>query len=83
MLAGTPTLRRAEGDERALAPGEVVAFPAGPEGVHQVVNRAGDRARVLICSTNDVPEVAEQVERGTLAVITRDGLRLVPADAPA
>lgn len=55
MLAGTPTLRRAEGDERALAPGEVVAFPAGPEGVHQVVNRAGDRARVLICSTNDVP----------------------------
>lgn len=83
VLAGTPTLRRAEGDERALSPGEVVAFPAGPEGVHQVVNRSTASARVLICSTNDVPEVAEQVESGTLAVITRDGLRLVPPDAAA
>jgi len=30
VLAGEPTLRRGAGDERPLAHGDVVAFPAGP-----------------------------------------------------
>lgn len=34
---------------------------------------------MLICATNQLPEVAEQVETRTLAVITGDGLRLAPA----
>jgi len=29
-------------------------------------------------ATNDLPEVAEQVESGQLAIITNDGLRLQP-----
>jgi hypothetical protein len=37
---------------------------------------------VLICATNEMPEVAEQVENDTLAVITPSGLRLVTASAP-
>jgi len=36
----------------------------------------------LIVATNDVPEVAEQVENGQLAVITDDGLRLQPLSEP-
>ncbi|MFZ1993215.1 MAG: cupin domain-containing protein [Solirubrobacteraceae bacterium] len=82
VLAGTPTLRRGAEDERVLAPGEVVSFPAGPAGVHQVLNRATEPARVLITATNEVPEVAEQVENEQLAVITADGLRLLPLSAP-
>ncbi|MBV9816922.1 MAG: cupin domain-containing protein [Solirubrobacterales bacterium] len=82
VLSGTPTLRRGEGDERTLELGEVVAFPVGPAGTHQIVNRSAGRARVLICATNDAPEVAEQVETGMLAVLTGTDLRLV-ADAPA
>ncbi len=82
VLSGTPGLRRGLDDERALVPGEVVAFPAGPGGTHQIVNRAEEPARVLICATNDLPEVAEQVETDTLAVVTADGLRLVPASDP-
>jgi uncharacterized cupin superfamily protein len=35
VLDGTPTLREA-GGEQALRSGDVVCFPAGPEGVHQV-----------------------------------------------
>ncbi len=38
--------------------------------------------RVLICATNNLPEVAEQVANQTLAVITFAGLHLVPAVAP-
>jgi uncharacterized cupin superfamily protein len=82
VLAGTPTLRRGADDERELVPGEVVAFLPGPTGTHQVLNRGAAPARVLICATTDVPEVAEQVEEGVLAVITADGLRLVPAAEP-
>ena len=81
VLSGTPTLRRGPDEERTLEPGEVVSFPAGPSGVHQILNRASP-ARVLIVATNDVPEVAEQVENGQLAVITDDGLRLQPLSEP-
>lgn len=82
VLAGTPTLRRGAGDERTLACGEVVSFPVGPTGIHQILNRASEPARVLIAATNDVPEVAEQVENEQLAVITEEGLRLLPLTAP-
>jgi len=82
VLAGRPTLRRGVDDERVLAPGEVVSFPAGPAGVHQILNRGAEPARVLIAATNEVPEVAEQVENERLAVITVDGMRLLPLSAP-
>ncbi len=78
VLSGTPTLRRGPSEESTLAPGEVVAFLPGRSGVHQVLNRATQPARVLIVATNDLPEVAEQVESGQLAIITNDGLRLQP-----
>ena len=82
VISGTPSLRRGPDDERVLERGEVVAFPVGPEGTNQVVNRARTPARVLICATNIVPEVAEQVENDTLAVVTPSGLQLVTASAP-
>ena len=76
VLSGTPTLRRGPDEERALSPGEVVAFLSGPTGTHQILNRGAEPARVLIVATNDLPEVAEQVENRQLAIITTDGLRL-------
>jgi uncharacterized cupin superfamily protein len=82
VISGTPTLRRGPDDERVLEPGEIVAFPVGPAGTHQILNRSQARARVLICATNNLPEVAEQVETDTLAVITPSGLQLVTASAP-
>jgi len=82
VISGTPTLRLGADDERTLSPGEVVAFPVGPAGTHQVLNRSAEPARVLICATNNVPEVAEQVENDILAVITPEGLRLLPTSDP-
>lgn len=82
VLAGTPTLRRGHDDERTLKTGEVVAFLAGPSGVHQILNRAPGPSRVLIVANNDVPEVAEQVEERRLAIITMDGVRIQPHSEP-
>jgi uncharacterized cupin superfamily protein len=82
VLSGTPTLRRGTDQEQVLEPGAVVAFPAGPSGTHQVLNRAAEPARVLIAATNDLPEVAEQVEQQQLAIITDPGLRLQPLTDP-
>ena len=56
----------------------MIAFPAGPDGIHQILNRSDQPARVLICATNDLPEVAEQTETDQLAVITSTGLRVLP-----
>src|ERR1700759_960838 len=72
VIAGEPSLRTGEAgeEERVLATGEVVAFPPGRAGTHQIVNRAAAPARVLVCSTNDLPEVAEQVETGLTVVLT-------------
>jgi uncharacterized cupin superfamily protein len=78
VIAGEPTLRTGtgDGDERVLATGEAVAFPAGRAGTHQILNRAAAPARVLVCSTNDLPEVAEQVETGLTVVLTAEYDRL-------
>jgi uncharacterized cupin superfamily protein len=82
VLSGTPSLRRCDSDIRELSPGEIVAFPIGPAGIHQILNRSERSARVLICATNDLPEVAEQTETDRLAVITDTGLRLLPREPP-
>jgi uncharacterized cupin superfamily protein len=69
VLAGTPTLRTADG-ERELADGELVAFPPGPGGAHQVLNRSGAPARVLIASTAIFPEVAEHLDSDKFLILT-------------
>ena len=78
VIAGEPTLRTGtgEGDERPLATGDVVSFLPGREGTHQILNRSAAPARVLVCSTNDLPEVAEQVETGLTVVLTSEYDRL-------
>jgi uncharacterized cupin superfamily protein len=56
VLQGDVDLRTPAGTER-LAVGDVVCFPSGPEGAHQV-RSAGATARVLMFSTAAVPQVA-------------------------
>ncbi len=52
VVAGRPTLRDPEG-EHELRPGDVVCFPEGPEGAHQIRNDTGEPIRVLIASTQE------------------------------
>ncbi len=57
VVVGTPTLRTPEG-ERTLAPGDVVAFPEGEAGAHQLRNDSDSPFRVLIGSTKSTLNVA-------------------------
>jgi uncharacterized cupin superfamily protein len=61
VLSGTPTLRAPSG-ERELRRGDVVCFPPGPEGAHQV---RGPGA-VLIISATCSPETTEYPDSGKL-----------------
>jgi uncharacterized cupin superfamily protein len=56
VLAGTPTLRRPEG-ERELGRGDVVLFKRGPEGAHKLTNHGDEPARVLIFSSQHSPDL--------------------------
>ena len=70
VLSGRPSLRTPEG-WRELEPGEVVAFPVGEEGAHQVQNRSGDPARVIVISTMIAPEVNLYPDTDRLMAATR------------
>lgn len=68
VLRGRPTVRMHDGD-RELAEGDVVPFPRGPEGGHQIRNDGDSPARVLIVAANADPDVAEYPETGKVATI--------------
>jgi uncharacterized cupin superfamily protein len=53
VVSGKPTVRTPAG-ERSMRPGEVICFPAGPDGAHDVRGPA----RVLILSANRDPSIA-------------------------
>jgi uncharacterized cupin superfamily protein len=70
VLRGTPTLRSSEG-ERELKEGEVVHFPRGPEGAHQVSNRSGEIVRYVIAASQGTPEIIEYPDSGKIAAMAR------------
>jgi uncharacterized cupin superfamily protein len=68
VLRGTPTVRMHDGDH-ALAEGDVVPFPRGPRGGHQLRNDGDSVARVLVVAATTDPDVAEYPETGKVAVV--------------
>ena len=56
VISGTPTLRTGAG-EYELGGGDVVAFPVGERGVHQLINRSREPVRVLLFSEMNAPEI--------------------------
>jgi len=67
VVEGTPTLRTLEG-ERVLERGEVVAFPAGETGAHQLRNDASEPCSLLLVSTMLAPEINLFPDTGELWV---------------
>ena len=61
VVDGTPRVRTPLG-ERVLERGDVLCFPVGPEGAHEVAGPG----RVLILSTIREPEVIEYPDSGKL-----------------
>jgi uncharacterized cupin superfamily protein len=82
VLAGKPTLYTLE-ESRELATGEVVSCLRGRRGAHRLENHAVDVARVLIVSTQLMPEVVEYPERengGGVFVMTEPPYTDAPYD---
>jgi uncharacterized cupin superfamily protein len=81
VLAGCPHLRSPEG-WRQLDEGEVVAFPVGEDGAHQLVNRSDDPVRLLMVSEMRSPEIAVYPDAKKVGArehapgTRREGLRL-------
>jgi len=57
VVDGTLALRAPEG-EHTLQRGDLVRFPAGPDGAHKVLNRSDAPARTLMFSSARVPAVS-------------------------
>jgi uncharacterized cupin superfamily protein len=79
VLTGTPAVRTPEGEER-LAPGDVIYFREGPDGLHDFSNPTDEPARLLGISTKRFPDVVAYPERGVAWVATRHPERAVPED---
>src|SRR5919198_3147784 len=67
VVRGEPTLRTPEG-EHALKEGDVVCFPRGKEGAHQIINRSDTPIRVLMLSSMIGPDIIEYLDTGKVFV---------------
>src|SRR5215204_6226196 len=70
VLSGRPSLRTADG-WRELDEGEVIGFPRGEAGVHQIVNRGDETVRFLAFSTSGEPDVVVQPDSGKVGAFER------------
>lgn len=68
VLRGRATLRDPSG-ERQLAEGDVVLFPVGPDGAHQLINRSDEPVRYLVASNRPSPEAVEYPDSRQLSVM--------------
>src|SRR5262245_27680262 len=72
VLRGAPTLRIPEG-ERVLREGDVVCFPRGKDGAHQIINRTDASIRVLMLSSMIVPDIVQYLDTGKVAARDAEG----------
>jgi uncharacterized cupin superfamily protein len=69
VLQGSPSVRTPEGTE-TLVPFDVVFFPRGPEGAHQIRNDSDAEARVLMFSSILYPSVSVYPDSDKIGVWT-------------
>ncbi len=70
VLDGAPSLRTPDG-WRELQSGELVAFPRGEHGGHQLVNRGTETVRFLAFSSSGEPDVVIYPDSGKLGAFER------------
>jgi uncharacterized cupin superfamily protein len=78
VLRGAPTLRAHDGEQQ-LREGDVVAFPRGKEGAHQIRNDTGAPIRVLMLSSTIAPDLVEYLDSGKIGARSVAGERIVLA----
>jgi uncharacterized cupin superfamily protein len=76
VLRGRPTLRTLE-DERVLEEGEVVHFPSGPAGAHEIRNDTDEPVRYVVAGIRVSPEIAEYPDLKKVTGQSRHGIFFV------
>jgi uncharacterized cupin superfamily protein len=69
VVEGTPSVRTPEGTEQ-LEPYDLVFFPKGPEGAHQIRNDSDEPARILMWSTVVLPTASVYPDSDKVGVWT-------------
>ena len=72
VLRGEPTLRTPEG-EQVLTEGDVVCFPRGKDGAHQITNSTDAPIRVLMLSSMMGPDIVEYLDTGKVWATSAEG----------
>jgi len=67
VVEGTVVVRTPDG-EHTLERGEIVRFPAGPDGAHKVMNRSDAPARTLLFSSSKGLAVSVYPDSDTIGV---------------
>ena len=76
VVRGRPTLRTPD-SELDLNEGDVVAFPRGDDGLHQLSNRTDSPIRVLMLSTLVAPDLVRYPDSGKFAARDVHGERVL------
>ena len=76
VVRGEPTLRTPEGQQQ-LVEGDVVVFPRGNDGAHQVSNGTDTAIRVLMLSSMVKPEIVEYPDSGKVGARSAAGERIL------
>ena len=72
VVGGQPTLRTTDG-EQVVNEGDVVCFPRGKSGAHQIINRTDSPIRVLMLSSMVEPDIVEYLDTGKVFASGVDG----------
>ena len=78
VVRGEPILRTPEGEQK-LREGDVVAFPRGKDGAHQIRNDTDAPIRVLMLSTTIKPDIVEYLDTGKVGARSVAGERILLA----
>ena len=76
VVKGEPTLRTPDGEQQ-LREGDVACFQRGPAGAHQVLNGSDGPIRVLMLSTQLMPEIVEYLDTGKIGARSATGERVM------
>lgn len=79
VVSGTPTLRHPGGEDQ-LEPWDLVFFPSGPDGAHQVRNTSNSSARVAMFSSITAVGAVVYPDSDMIQIFTTEGVDDIVVD---
>ena len=80
IISGTGTLKTPDGD-KTVTEGDVIVFPANPNGAHRLTNTSDEVLVYLDIDTASSPEVVLYPDKGDFRIFTPTAMKSFPLDA--